>query len=103
MTRRPRTLERRTEVLARYLVAEGDHTADDVGTSHFALTDDVAYMVVGGTSLPHRQTVGQLLNQVTAKYPNRVPALIRTIHPEIEQAHITLRLADYVALTRRST
>lgn len=98
--RRPKDPDARVRVLARYLVGEGHHDVDH--GMKYVTTPQVAYLVGGGNRLPHNKTMGQLLNETKERYLNQVPAVVRTVGPEIEQAQITLRLDDFLALTRGS-
>lgn len=99
--RRPKDPDARTNAVARYLIGQGSHDTDAYGR-RMVLSDEVAFMVVGATSLPGKASIGQLLTEARLDYPNRVPAVVRTVGPEIEQSQITMRLTDWVALTRRS-
>lgn len=101
--RRPKDPDARTNVLARYLVGEaGIHDTDAFGR-RIVLSPDMAFVSAGAGYIAGNKTVGQLLTETKQEYPNRVPAVVRTVGPEIEQSQITMRLADWVALMQRGS
>lgn len=66
------------------------------------LEPGVVYEIHGARNLKGNMTIGQALDVLAADHPHRVPAIIRTIDPEMERAVVCLRLDDLARLTGRT-
>lgn len=77
--------------LSAYGLIDVQHTEDP----NTLLTDRYAIRVEGARGIKGNRTPSMVLRDLKEKYPRRIPVLVRTVHPEVEQALVHTYAEDF--------
>ena len=88
----------RARMVRDVLVGEG-HREVEAMPYRQVLEPGLVYEIHGARNLKGNMTIGQALDVLAADHPNRAPAIIRTIDPELERAVVSMRFDDFARLT----